>query len=303
MEFVDLRLFCDVARAGSFAAVARRHDADPSAVSRAIGRLEAELGARLFHRTTRSLGLTEAGQRFVQRAEALLEDYEAARAEAVEATEMASGLVRLTASVGFAQVCIVPLLGELHRQHDRLRVELLATDANLDLSAEGIDLAVRLASRPEGDYVATRLRATVYRVVAGPDFAAAHALHEPADLAKAPCLCFPLPGFRTRWLFRDGGGLVTEVPVTGPVQASTSLALRDLARSGLGVTLLADWLVDDDLASGRLVDLFPRHQVTATQFDTAAWLLYPNRRFLPAKTRAVIGFLRERLGERTRRPG
>src|SRR3954468_17635286 len=163
MDMDDLRLVLDIAHAGNFAAVARRRDLDPSAVSRAIGRIEAELGVRLFHRTTRSLGLTEAGQRFAARTEALLEDFDVARTEAQEATETASGTVRITASVGFGQICIVPLLAELRRRHAGLRIELLATDANLDLAAEGIDLAVRLASRPEGDYVVTKLRDTRYR--------------------------------------------------------------------------------------------------------------------------------------------
>src|SRR3569832_2411202 len=112
MDFGDLEIFGDVARSGSFAAVARRRDTDPSSISRTIGALEAELGTRLFHRTTRSLALTEAGARVARRAEILLEDFAAARAEALDATDVPSGVVRLTASVGFAQVCFVPLLAD-----------------------------------------------------------------------------------------------------------------------------------------------------------------------------------------------
>jgi DNA-binding transcriptional LysR family regulator len=204
--------------------------------------------------------------------------------------------VRITASVGFGQICIVPLVAELRRRHGGLRIELLATDANLDLAAEGIDLAVRLASRPEGDYVVTKLRDTRYRVVGSPAFAARSQFSRPADLIGAPCLCFPLPGFRTSWKFRDAAGQIEEVPVSGPIQASTSIALRELAQDGLGATLLADWLIDRDIEAGALVDLFPDYEVTATQFDSAAWLLYPSRKFVPAKTRAVVAFLKEKLG-------
>lgn len=297
MDIDALRLFVEVARAGSFAAVARRNDMDPSAVSRAIGRLEDELGSRLFHRSTRSLKLTEAGSRFTERVGALLEDFDMARAEALQSTEIPTGLVRLTASVGFAQVCVVPLLGEMHRRYDKLQLELIATDANMDLAAEGIDLALRLASRPEGDYVAARLRTTTYRVVASPEFAASHRMEAPDDLATVPCLCFPLPGFRTRWRFRSDTREEIGVAVAGPVQASTSLALRELARQGLGAALLADWLIDADLEGGSLVDLFPDYQVTATEYDTGVWLLYPSRKYLPAKTRAVADFLRQRLAK------
>lgn len=297
MDLAELELFGDVARLGSFAAVARRRDSDPSSVSRAIGALEAELGTRLFHRTTRSMTLTEAGERFARRTAALLEDFAAARAEALDATDVASGVVRLTASVGFTQVCLVPLLPELCARHDRLDVDLVATDANLDLSAEGIDLAIRLAPRPEGNYVASMLRPTRYHVVASPALAERYAPKHPADLERMPALVFPLPGFRSRWLFRNrGGGRTVEIHVEGRVRTSSSIALRDLARRGVGTALLGDWLVEDDLARGDLVDLFPHYDVTATEFETAAWLLYPSRRFLPAKTRLVIDFLREKLG-------
>lgn len=295
MDIDELRLFADVARAGSFAAVARRSDMDPSAVSRAVARLETAIGARLFHRSTRSLRLTEAGARFAERVAALLEDFDHARSEALQSVEIPAGVVRLTASVGFAQECVVPLLGELHRRHERLRIELIASDANLDLAAEGIDLALRLASRPEGDYIAARLRRTTYRVVASPEFVAAHRLQAPSDLVAVPCLCFPLAGFRTRWRFMDAAGMETGVAVAGPIQASTSLALRELARQGLGVALLADWLVDAELVGGGLVDVFPHYRVTATEYDTGVWLLYPSRKYLPAKTRAVADFLRQRL--------
>jgi len=300
MDIDELRLFSEVVRAGSFAAVARRTDADPSAVSRAIARLEDSLGTRLFHRSTRSLRLTEAGQRFAERIDTLLEDFDNARHEALQSSEVPAGLVRLTASVGFSQERVVPLLGDLHRQYERLRIELIASDANLDLAAEGIDLALRLASRPEGDFIATRLRRTTYRVVASPEFAEAHRLTAPDGLAAVPCLCFALTDFRTQWRFKDKDGRETSVAVTGPIQASTSLALRELARRGLGASLLGDWLIDADIAGGTLVDLFPEHRVTATEYETGVWLLYPSRRHLPAKTRAVADFLRQRLaGDQT----
>jgi DNA-binding transcriptional LysR family regulator len=296
MDFAELEVFTDVARAGSFASVARHRATDPSAISRIVAALEDELGTRLFHRTTRSMTLTEGGQRFLQRAEALLEDFAAARAEALDAADVPSGVIRLTASVGFAQVCIVPLLPELCERYPHLVIDLVATDAVLDLPAEGIDLAVRLAPRPDGDYVASLLRPTRYHVVASPDFARRYQPQHPEDLARMPAVVFPLRGFKSRWLFRDPDGVVSEVAIEGRVQASSSIALRDLAQRGVGTALLGDWLVERDLERGDLVDLFPHLEVTATEFETAAWLLYPSRKFLPAKTRAVIDFLREKLG-------
>lgn len=240
--------------------------------------------------------LTEAGQRFLQRTETLLEDFSAARAEALDATDVPAGIVRLTASVGFAQNSIVPILPELCELYPQLVIDLVATDAVLDLSAEGIDLAVRLAPRPDGDYVASLLRPTRYHVVASPDFAQRYQPKHPEELANLPAVVFPLRGFRSRWLFRDGTGKITEVAIKGRVLASSSIALRDLARRGVGAAILGDWLVQRDLESGDLVGLFPHFEVTATEFGTAVWLLYPSRKFLPAKTRALMAFLKEKLG-------
>ena len=105
-----------------------------------------------------------------------------------------------------------------------------------------------------------------------------------------------LPAFRSRWLFvAEGSKTVQEVPVDGDFVISNALAVRECALAGLGPVLLASWLVDSDLARGRLVDLFPGHRVAATDFDTAAWLVYPSRRFLPNKVRVTIDFLRKHL--------
>lgn len=120
----------------------------------------------------------------------------------------------------------------------------------------------------------------------------------PDDLRQHNCLRFTLPAFRTRWLFRARDGASSEVPVDGDLIISNKLTLRDCALAGLGPALLPDWLVDKDLASGALIDCFPDHQVAATSFDTAAWLLYPSRTFLPNKVRVMIDFLRQRLRSR-----
>lgn len=109
---------------------------------------------------------------------------------------------------------------------------------------------------------------------------------------------FALPDFRTRWRFRDPSGAETEVAVEAALVVSSALTLRRAAILGLGPALLADSLVDEDLSAGALVDLFPRHDVTATTFDTAAWLLYPSRAHLPRKTRLVIDALRAHMAAR-----
>ncbi|MEO1471820.1 MAG: LysR substrate-binding domain-containing protein, partial [Pseudomonadota bacterium] len=158
------------------------------------------------------------------------------------------------------------------------------------------DLAIRLGPAPTGDLVCTRLASTRYCVVASPGWRdRAGPLAGPGALSDHDCLRFTLPGFRSRWLFRAPDGAEVGVEVGGRILIANALALRRAAEAGLGPSLLADWLVAGALAEGRLVDLFPGHQATATTWDTAAWALYPARAYLPQKTRAAIDFLRPRL--------
>ena len=297
MDTAVLRVFLDVVKRGGFAAVARDANVDPSSISRAIAGLESELGARLFQRTTRKLTLTEAGESFLARVCPLVEELERAREEVATIGAEPSGTLRLTASVAFGQICLVPLLSAFRRAFPRLSLELLMTDSNLDLIADRIDLAIRLAPSYRGDVVGSKLFATRYRVAASPGYLAREgAPKAPRELSAHSCLLFPLPDFRERWLFRRGS-VLEEVPVHGSFVLSTALALRSAAIDGLGPVLLADWHVREDFAKGRLVDLFPQHEVTATTFDTAAWLLYPSRKYLPHKVRATIDFLRTHLGK------
>ncbi|MBI4724405.1 MAG: LysR family transcriptional regulator, partial [Rhodomicrobium sp.] len=106
------------------------------------------------------------------------------------------------------------------------------------------------------------------------------------------CLLYTFGDFRRRWRFRDANGTISEVPVHGEILISNSLALRESAVQGLGPALLADWLIDGQIRDGSLVDLFPSYSVAATSFDTAAWLLYPSRSYLPNKVRVMIDFLK-----------
>jgi DNA-binding transcriptional LysR family regulator len=291
-----LSIFVDVVQAGSFAEAARWRDVDPSSISRAIATLEAGVGARLFQRTTRRLVPTEAGARFFDRVEPLARELEEAGAEARDMVAEPAGTVRVTASVAFGVRRLVPMLRSLREAYPALVVDLVLTDAVLDLVAERIDVAIRLGGRLDSRLVGLPLLRTRYRVCASPEYVARRGtMNEPRELSDRDCLVFDLPGYRSAWRFRDAAGAETEVPVKPGLVISNALGLHRAALDGLGPVLLADWLVADDVASGALVDLFPHHEVTATDFETAAWLLYPSRAYVPLKVRAFIDHARSHL--------
>lgn len=300
MDLRDIDLFVAVARRRSFAAVAKERNVDPSSVSRAIADLEAALGIRLFQRTTRAMTLTEAGGVYLARIEPLIEELAHARDAATQVTGAPRGLLRLTASVTFGQMRIVPLLAEFRALYPDLDLECVFTDANVDLVADRIDLAIRLAPTVEGDLIAVKLMDTRYRVVASPSYLSLHApLVSPSDLSAHRVLLFNLKSFRTRWLFRDVDGQVEAVPIQGDITLSPAGSLLGAAISGLGPALLPDWLISDAVERGDLVDLFPGHSAAATSFDTAAWLVYPSRSYLPGKVRVMADFLRLRFRGRS----
>ena len=279
--------------------MAKTRGTDPSTVSRAVAALEARLGVRLgerlFQRTTRSLSLTEAGDIYLARALPLIEELARIGAEARATKAEPKGVLRLTASVAFGQAMILPLLPAFRAAYPDIRLECLFTDQNLDLIADRIDLAIRLAPEIGGDVIASRLMTARYRVVASAAYLAnAPSLATPEDLAAHRLLLFSIRPFRTRWLFRTAEA-TREVAVTGDIVISPAGAIRDAALAGLGVALLPNDLTDPEIAAGRLTRLLPDWAVTATSFDTGAWLVYPSRSFLPAKTRAMIDVLRAAL--------
>ena len=297
MDFENLRLFVEVIRRGSFAAVARDRNLDPSSVSRAVASLEEELGTRLLQRSTRRMGLTEAGNLFFGRIEALVDELDHARDEALAVSAGPVGTLRLTVSVAFGHQCLLPLLPSFQALYPALKLELLLTDTYVDLVSERVDLAVRLGARLDTSLIGAKLFSTRYRVCVSPGYLArARPLRVPADLSNHRCILFTMAEFRSRWLFRDIVGTVTEVPIYGEVVISSALALRACALADMGPTLLANWVIDEDIAQGRLIDPFPGYHVAATDFETAAWLLYPSRAYLPNKVRVMVDFLKQNLG-------
>jgi DNA-binding transcriptional LysR family regulator len=302
MNIDSLRTFAEVVRLGSFAAAARALDASPSSITRTIAALEADLGARLLQRTTRKLALTEGGEAYLAQVAPLLQELAAAGDALRSGAGQIRGVVRVTASVAFGQAMLVPLLPALHATHPGLQIELLLTDAVVDLVVQRVDIALRLGPSTDSSLVGQQLCPVRYRVVASPGFLRkAGKPRRPEDLAACECLRFPLPGYRTQWSFRprtpSKDAVTLAVPVGGWLVVSSALALRQAALDGLGPALLADWLVMDEVKAGRLVDLFPKWEATGSQFDSAVWLLYASREHVPQRVRAVIDFLRARLSD------
>ncbi len=188
----------------------------------------------------------------------------------------------------------MPHVAAFLKKHPGIVLDVQLTDRNIDLVMEHVDLAIRLGPAVDADVICSKLMQTRYRICASPDYISrCGAPNTPADLSEHAVLCLNIPGYKSRWLFRNQKGVVTGMPVRPRLIVSSALSLRHAALCGIGPAMLADWLADEPLRTGALVDLFPRYDVAAITFDTAAWLIYPSRSFLPRKTRVAIDFLKD----------
>ncbi|MFG1299829.1 LysR substrate-binding domain-containing protein [Xanthobacter sp. V3C-3] len=290
MDFVALALFREVATAGSLAAAARRLRLSPMKATRLIAGLEEELGVRLLHRTTRALSLTDEGAVFLPHARALVEEKAAALASVTGARAEASGLLRITASIAFGRQVVAPLAVEFMTLHPAVQVDLQLTDTVLDIVAEGIDLALRIAAPGDSELIARRLADSPQQLVATPSYLAR--CGTPAtlsDLLQHECLT---SGARANWSFEAGSARRT-VRVAGRFTANSADAILEACRGGLGIANLSRWTVGGDLASGRLREITLEDAVPV---PFAIWAVYPSRRMVPAKVRLFIDALAARLG-------
>lgn len=296
MDISTLQTFVEVMRQRSFAKVAREQNVDPSSISRTISGLEKELGVRLFQRTTRKLSPTEAGVIYFNRIEPLVEEMQQAEEIIKEVSEQPQGTLRVTASVSFGLKCIVPLLAEFEATYPDLTVDLLLTDSRLDLLTDRIDLAIRLGELKDSTLIAQRLMSTRYYVCASPNYLAKHQqINQPKDIEQHNCLLFPLTGFKSHWIFKNQQGKTSKITVRGRTIISNAIALQECAIASMGLALLPHWLIGEEVKSGKLVKVLPDYDVTATDFNTSAWLVYPSRRYVPLKVKVFVDFLQEHI--------
>ncbi|TPG45760.1 LysR family transcriptional regulator [Roseomonas nepalensis] len=289
IDLANVAVLVEAVGAGSLAAAARRLRITPMLASRRLAELEEEVGARLMHRTTRSLSLTAEGEAFLPHAQALLEAEVQARAAVRPAASGLSGTLRLTASVPFGRKVVAPLVPAFLQDHPALQVDLLLSDSIVDIVAQGLDLAIRIALLRENTLVARRLADNPRGLYAAPAYLAEHgAPATPADLARHRCLV--LTG-TSHWTFLAGARTVRQ-RVSGPFTASSVEALHEACLGGLGIAMLSEWDVREEVAVGHLL---PVRMPAAAPEALAIWAVYPTARLVPPKVRLFIAALEQRL--------
>ncbi len=262
-------------------------------VSKVVAALERDLGARLFVRSARGLEATQEGRRFYERAQRMLEDYEEALAEARETVAQPTGTLRLNAPLALGELRLNSLMLEFLQRYPAIRVEMILNDRLVDLTEEGVDVAVRQSDTLPPNVIAREVATSTRYLCCAPSYLKAYpSIRRPKDLSGHEYLEFAwaaTPGLIT--LTDDHGK--EDVKVDGRYRVNSSMVIREALLAGAGVGMTPAWLVDDLISTGKLVRVLPRYHGGVQR----AWLLYPSRRHLPSRTRALLDFLAARLPE------
>ncbi|QFT34619.1 LysR family transcriptional regulator [Roseibium porphyridii] len=285
----EIATFVRVIDLGSFASVADERGLTSSGISRTVSRLEASLGFKLLHRSTRRLTLTPEGEVFLRHARNILAMLEAARSDISKETEFARGHLKINSGSAFAHHKLAPILPTFNEVYPDITVEVSIDDRRVDPFAEHSDITIRVGALTDSDLVAVRL-GTVSRVIAAsPAYLKKHGQPtSAADLLSHNCLL--LRGFphQSVWPFRENGELI-DIEVAGTFTSDSAEMLLQAAIAGLGIVRLGDFLGEEALKSGKLFPILRASHIENAQAITA--LMPPGRQSLP-RVRAMLDFLK-----------
>jgi DNA-binding transcriptional LysR family regulator len=290
-RFHEFEVFVAVADAGSFAKAGTRLRMSPPAVTRAISALEDRLGARVFNRTTRSLTITEVGQRFLEHARRILSDLDTAEKEAVGETAVPHGHLNVTASVTFGRSALSPIVCDFLSQNPRVSVSIMLLDRLTNLIEEGIDVAVRIGPLPDSNLVAKKVGMVRRILVASPDYLARRGMpFSPADLRLHSMIAFTGLMPNREWRFMDGRSS-RGVSFMPRLEINDAVAAIRAAEMGEGITIALSYMVADKILEGRLVAVLDGF----TQAAVPVSLVYSQNRLISPKVRAFVDFATPRL--------
>jgi len=294
-KFLQMRVFTAVVDSGSFVSATDTLGMSKAKVSRQIGQLEARLGVRLLHRTTRRLSLTEEGEVFYRRCKNLLGELEESEAEITSRSGQGVGLVKVNAPLTFGNLHLAGLWGAFMEANPRVTLDVTLSDRVVDLVEEGYDLAVRIARLPSSTLISRKLSSTRMVLCATPEYLArAGTPAHPSELTRHEVWAYSYLTLGDAWRFEGPEG-----PVTASIRPVIHTNSGDTCRAGAlqdrCIVLQPTFLVGSDLDAGRLVELLPEYR----SIELGIYALYPTRKYVSPKVRLLIDFLVQAF--RTRR--
>ncbi|MEO1522538.1 MAG: LysR family transcriptional regulator [Cyanobacteria bacterium J06632_3] len=289
-------IFVQAAKHRSFSAAARQLGMSPSAVSRAVQRLEERLGSRLLNRTTRSLSLTDDGARFYESGRQILSDLEEAELSLRRSQSTPSGVLRINLIPSMARLHIMPALPKFVEQYPELKLEITLSDRRVDLIEDSIDAVVRVGSSPDSKLIMQILGTATEVVCASPAYVAKYGKPQtPAELQQHQCINHVIPqtGRVRDWQFQQDGQ-VTAMDVAGPLTIDHAETATAAAIAGAGIIQLYNFVVGDAIAAGQLVPLLEKYALPG---GVPIAVIYAQKRYLSAKVRVFVEFIQALMRE------
>jgi len=289
MDLNQIAVFVRVVQAGSFSAAARQLNMPKSTVSRKVSELEQRIGARLLQRTTRKLGLTDAGRTYYERTSRIVGEIDEAEQAVGRMQAAPRGLLRVTAPLSFG--ALGPIVAEYLEKYKDVQVDLICTDRRVDLVEERFDLAIRAGPLEDSTLVGRKLGTLKRVLVAAPGYCKAHSTpRTPADLQKHACIAFGAGATPNVWILETDGKQAA-VRVTPRLSVNDMELMRDSALAGIGVALIGEFFCADDIRKGRLRHVLPDWHSP----DVPLHALYPTTRQLSPKVVTFLDLLAKRL--------
>ena len=290
----EMAIFVKVVETGSFSETARQMGATPSAISRAISRLEKVLGTRLLQRTTRKLRLSESGQQIYVNCLDMVNAAQAVMESSGQFHSEPQGTVRMSVPKAVGHFMLHPHMPEFFQRYPKIDVQMLLEDRYVDFIDDGVDLAIRITDHPPGGLMGRRLIEINHLLCATPQYLAEHGTPEqPQDLKQHSCIYLGEQPSDSKWKFQQGSKTIT-VQVSGRYSANHTGIRLDAALKHIGIASLPYFVARHALQDGRLIQVLPDWYFK-TYYSGDAWLLYPPTRHLPPKLRVFIQFLAEKL--------
>lgn len=289
-DLFAMTVFLSAAKSRSFRATAIEFDVTPSAISHSIKNLEERLGVRLFNRTTRSVALTDAGERLAAKLRHAITSVADAMHEVEDSRDTPSGTVRINTSDVAMRMILRPILARFLSTHPQVHLDIVTDGRLSDIVAEGFDAGIRLAGAVPKDMVAVHLTKTAsFAAVASPAYLAAHGYPQvPQDLFQHDCICFRFEsGLIYRWEF-ERHGIVEAIDVKGPLTLTDQILMVDAAIDGVGIAFVPDFLVIDPIKDGVLKRVLEDWCPTFP----GVCLYYPGHRHVSAGLRALINAIK-----------
>jgi DNA-binding transcriptional LysR family regulator len=292
-KYQEMRVFTAVVDAASFVGAGDALNMSKAAVSRHVSDLEQRLGVRLMHRTTRKLSLTSEGEAFLARSREILASIEASEAELSTRSVTASGLLKISVPVSFGIRHLAPLWSEFLSAHPQVRLDVQLADRVIDLVDEGFDLAVRIARLPDSSLISRQLASTRLVLCAAPSYLQRRGTPaHPTELAQHDVMGYSLMAMGDQWQFTGPDGPVS-AKVRPRMWTNNGDSCVAASLAGAGIQLQPTFLIDQELASGQLVEILPQFRSA----ELGIYAVYPSRKFVLPKVRVLVDFLASKLGQ------